>query len=64
MVIEAPSGLVALAVMVDVSPDFTVVGFAEQDTCGGLNGFTVKLVEQLAELLVLNFGSVMVAFAV
>ena len=50
--------------IVEVSPDFTVVGFAEHVNVGGLNGFTVKLVEQLAELFFFSLVSVMVAFAV
>jgi hypothetical protein len=50
--------------MVDEPPDFTVVGLAEQVTTGGLNGFTVKLVEQLADPFVLILGSVIVALAV
>ncbi len=56
--------LVAFAVIEDVSPDFTVAGLAEQVTVGGVNGFMVKLVEQLAELFFFSLGSVMVALAV
>ncbi len=46
--IEAPSGLVAFAVMVEVSPDFTVVGLAEQLTTGGSGCLTVKFTVHLA----------------
>ena len=62
--IWAPSALVAFAVIEDVAPDLTVVGLAEQVTDGGVNGFTVKLVEQLAELFFFHLGSVIVALAV
>jgi hypothetical protein len=64
LLIWAPSWLVAFAVMVAVSPDFTVVTLAEHVTEGGVNGLIVKLVEQLAELFFFHFGSVIVAFAV
>jgi hypothetical protein len=44
------SGLDALQLTVEGSPDFTVVGFAEQEIVGGFFGgsFTVKLALQLA----------------
>ena len=60
------SGLIAFAVMVDGVPACTMVGFAEQVTCGGLCGtLTLKLAPQLVTLWAFGpFGSVRVAFAV
>jgi hypothetical protein len=60
------SGLLAEAVMLDGLPDCTVLGLAEQLTCGGFIGFafTVKLAVQVAETLLFVLGSLTVALAV
>ena len=44
----ALSGLVQVQVMVEGVPTSTVDGLAEQETCGGFRGFTVKFELQLA----------------
>jgi len=59
----ALSGLVQEQLMVEGVPVSTVVGLAEQETCGGFSGFTVKLALQLAVLFFL-LGIVTVAVAV
>jgi hypothetical protein len=53
------SGLVQVHVIVAVPPVCTLVGLAEQETCGGFLGgsFTVKFDVQLASLFFLAFGS-------
>ena len=52
------SGVVQVQVMVDGAPDFTDVGLAEHEACGGFFGrsLTVKLALQLAVAFLL-FGS-------
>jgi hypothetical protein len=63
-VIWALSGLDAEAVMVDALPACTVLGLAEQLTCGGFIGlaFTVKLAAQVADPPLI-LGSLTVALA-
>ena len=53
----ALSGLVHVQVMVAGVPASTVVGLAEQETCGGFKGFTVKFEVQLASPFFFIFGS-------
>ena len=60
----ALSGLVQVQLMVEEVPISTVPGFAEQEICGGLRGFTVKLEVQLAVLFFFDLASVTVAVAV
>jgi hypothetical protein len=53
------SGLVQVHEIVEEAPACTLVGLAEQETCGGFFGgsFTVKFDVQLASLFFLAFGS-------
>ena len=53
------SGLVQVHEIVEEAPACTLVGLAEQETCGGFFGgsFTVKFEVQLASLFFLAFGS-------
>jgi hypothetical protein len=64
-VICALSGLLAEAVMLDGLPDCTVLGLAEQLTCGGFIGFafTVKLAAHVADPPFFILASLMVALA-
>lgn len=51
------SGLIAFAVIVDVSPGLTEVGLAEQVTCSGLCGADLKQVWPTAQLFDSNGGA-------
>ncbi|MBZ5547149.1 MAG: hypothetical protein LAO22_04165 [Acidobacteriia bacterium] len=53
----ALSGLVHVQVMVEGVPTSTVPGFAAQEICGGLSGFTVKFEVQLASPPFFTLGS-------
>src|ERR1700687_2516242 len=60
----ALSGLVQVQVTVEGVPISTVPGFAVQEICGGLSGFTVKFDVQLASPFFLFLGSATWAVAV